>query len=203
MSVDERCGRSSCRVSPSSLTLLDGRADLRSPWETVGLPRPPFLQSFVIATLCTRGGRVRRPLDCDAALQSPSLLHFEMSRFFENGHEIFIFKNGRQAVTDERRASMPRPPPWFSQLPMYSLGCRCSSVLCCVERRRCANLPCVVDWNTGRCDGLCCGGRTRPSWCFRCASVLLFCFCVFGGFLCWKTELAFLDNYSAYNALLA
>lgn len=124
----------------SSLTLLDGRADLRSPWETVGLPRPPSCNLLSLQCCALKADACG---DCVAALRSPSLLHFEMFHFFENGHEIYIFKSGRQAVTDERRVLMPQAPP-----PVGAAACHgrfthsvvaarlCCVVFCCVAAVR-------------------------------------------------------------------
>lgn len=84
-------------VCPSSLTLLDGRA------ATIRWIAPHCPQMFVVATVCTQGRRMLWPFDCVAVLLSPSLLHFEITRFFENTDidEICLFWNGSQAVTEE------------------------------------------------------------------------------------------------------
>lgn len=39
-------------------------------------------EMFVVATVCTQGRRMLWPFDCVAVLSSPSLLHFEITRFF-------------------------------------------------------------------------------------------------------------------------
>lgn len=64
--------------------------DLWSPWETVGSHRNAH-KMFVVATVCTQGRRMLWPFDCVAVLLSPSLLHFEITRFFENKDIKYAF----------------------------------------------------------------------------------------------------------------
>lgn len=70
-----------CRVSLFAyFTWRQSSDDLRSPLGDRWIA-PHCPQMFVVATVCTQGRRMLWPFDCVAVLLSPSLLHFEITRF--------------------------------------------------------------------------------------------------------------------------